>query len=435
MNIISRFSELSTKTYSVNLANENKNNTSSQVSGAPVNDKTSAIKASGSTLVTLSQASITVSRINDVSDAKENTASSPSATNAVNNSQALSVSKNTNNPYANSILSGIDAQLSRDITDGANSEALQSRLTAGLEGFLQGFDDAFEQLSAMSMFNETVRGDVLQTKEQVLTGLAQKADELGLDKTAIEQAQKRLAEQQAASTELAKTQTIQSHQQGTDAQTQDVGLPSLASFNAFAAKENTFSFHLTTADGDKIEILASALKAGGINHSQSSGQMHYAEKNAFAFSVDGELDEAELTAINDLLSQVNTVATSFFDGNLEQAFEQAVNMGFDASEIKDFALVLTQTSTTRIQDAYDNPQVAKSASNNQPLVDLGNFMIELDKANLLAEQVKQDLAIVGQLADQFNEARSKQEENSLQNRTSVSDFINRLSAFNAHSES
>lgn len=427
MNISTHFSQLSAKTYSLQSPTEAKGD------GLDDGKKPTAEAAPG-VQVTLSQASISASRI---SASRSNEASTLTATHQVDGGEAVTRSKAPNNTYASTILSAIDAQLGRDTLDGASPKALQSRLEAGLEGFLQGFDEAFEQLSAMSEFSPDIRSDVLQTKEQVLAGLAAKADELGLDKSAIDLAQKGLAEQQATQA----TQTIQSRAETTQPVEQGFALPSLTGFNGFAAKENTFAFYLTTADGDKIEILASALKAGEIQYGEEGSKVTYAEKNAFAFSVEGELDEGELKAINDLLNQVNTVAESFFDGDLEQAFEQAINMGFDANEIKDFSLVLTQTSTTRIQDAYENPQASKQPSANQPLVDLGKFMIELDKANLLAEQMKQDLAIVGQLADRLNDARNGEQEShnnegskQESHRTSISEFIQRINEFNSDSD-
>ncbi len=365
---------------------------------------------SSSVSVTLSQASMRASS----SEASTLGASEASEVQAVK----AAPSDSQNNAFASTILSAIEGQLGRDVADGSTPEELQSRLESGLEGFLQGFDEAFEQLSAMSGFTDEVRGDILQTKEQVLAGLAAKADELGLDSTAIKEAQEGLVEQQSV-------QTIQSRPEPAPPVTPVFGAQNLAGLSGFAAQENTFAFSLTTADGDKIEILASALKAGELKQGEGGTQVSYAEQNAFAFSVDGELDEDELKAVNDLLSQVNNVAESFFGGNLEQAFDQAINMGFDTDEIKDFSLKLTQTSTTQVQSAYDNPsQAAKQPSANQPLVDLGNFMIELDKANLLAEQMNQDLAIVGQLADRLSEARNPNSTDG--SATKISDFINRI---------
>ncbi|WP_394202991.1 DUF5610 domain-containing protein [Marinagarivorans algicola] len=381
---------------------------------APVEDEQQAkpsAQLSSSVNVTLSQASMRASS----SEAPALGAAEASA--ATQTAKATS-SNGQNNAFASTILSAIEGQLGRDVADGSSPEELQSRLESGLEGFLQGFDEAFEQLSAMSEFTGEIRSDILQTKEQVLAGLADKADELGLDSTAIKEAQAELVEQQSV-------QTIQSRPEPTPPAAPVFGAQNLASFSGFAAQENTFAFSLTTADGDKIDILASALKAGEFKQGEGGSQVSYAEQNTFAFSVNGELDEDELNAINDLLGQVNNVAESFFGGNLEQAFDQAMNMGFDTGEIKDFSLKLTQTSNTQVQSAYDNPsQAAKQPSANQPLVDLGHFMIELDKANQLAEQMHQDLAIVGQLADRLSEMRNPNSTDGSQ--TKISDFINRI---------
>ncbi|RYZ92576.1 MAG: hypothetical protein EOO68_22560, partial [Moraxellaceae bacterium] len=47
------------------------------------------------------------------------------------------------NPYATTIVNFIQQQLLRDQADGDSKEQLASRLEAGYQGFLQGFNDAY----------------------------------------------------------------------------------------------------------------------------------------------------------------------------------------------------------------------------------------------------------------------------------------------------
>ncbi|HEY7773428.1 MAG TPA: DUF5610 domain-containing protein [Marinagarivorans sp.] len=371
--------------------------------GCPAKDKQGAA-SQPSIRVSLSQASIQASRTE---------AAAPVA--------PVSAEKTANNPFANNILNAINGQLALDVADGASRSDLQSRLEAGLSGFLSGFDEAFEQLSALAEFSPSIRADVLATKTQVLDGLAETAEQLGLDPSAIQQAQATLNDQVAknASSEAPETKTLKS-----------ANFIPAGAMSAMQASKNSFSFELQTADGDKIEILVSALKASEIKADGETLTGQFAQKNQFELSIEGELDSDELKAINDLLNQVNSVSESFFSGNVEQAFEQALNMGFDSEEIQSFALKLTQSSFSQVQNAY-TPEVGRSAgdasstaaSPSKNLVHLGNFMQELEKANVLAERMGQELSTVTELADNISKAKGLGE-------GGITEFVARLNSRN-----
>ncbi|MDO6692133.1 DUF5610 domain-containing protein [Aliiglaciecola sp. 3_MG-2023] len=77
------------------------------------------------------------------------------------------------------------------------------------------------------------------------------------------------------------------------------------------------------------------------------------QKN-YSFSVSGELDEAELESIGQLVSDANDLATTFFEGDIEQAFEQALEIGFDEQELTGFALQLTRQEQVEVVKAYES---------------------------------------------------------------------------------
>ena len=398
MNIIPHNQSLVSRQLGINVSTASKNN-----GGDPAEAAKPAQSEGGhqpSVRVSLSQASIEVARVN--------------ASNAV---QPTQIDKPANNPFANNILNAINGQLAVDVADGATQEELQSRLEAGLSGFLSGFDEAFEQLSALSEFTGDIRGDVLSTKTQVLAGLAETAEQLGLDPSAIVQAQSDLEAQLSEHSQAAgepETQVL------------NTAAPSLGAFDAFAASQNSFRFELETADGDKIEILVDSLKAAELHANGKGASGQVAQQNQFEFRVEGELDSDELKAINDLLNQVNSVSESFFSGNVEQAFEQALSMGFDSEEIQSFSLKLTQTSFSQVQSTYgaDTSSPADGAARAEPsknLVHLGNFLQELEKANILAEEMGQQLSLVTELADNISKARGL-------GQASITDFVARLAS-------
>jgi hypothetical protein len=78
------------------------------------------------------------------------------------------------------------------------------------------------------------------------------------------------------------------------------------------------------------------------------------ERNSFSFSVEGELDDDELRAIGELVSDTASLATEFFDGDIDAAFEQALQLGFDETELTGFALQLDSVQQTRVTQTYES---------------------------------------------------------------------------------
>jgi len=77
------------------------------------------------------------------------------------------------------------------------------------------------------------------------------------------------------------------------------------------------------------------------------------QANTFSFSVNGELDKDELKAIGQLIADTNELAEEFFNGDIETAFNQALELGFDEQELSSFALQLTKVVNTAVIKAYE----------------------------------------------------------------------------------
>jgi hypothetical protein len=77
------------------------------------------------------------------------------------------------------------------------------------------------------------------------------------------------------------------------------------------------------------------------------------QESAFSFSVQGELGQDELKAIGQLVSDANELAEEFFNGDIETAFNQALELGFDEQELSSFALQLTKVENTQVIKAYE----------------------------------------------------------------------------------
>jgi len=282
--------------------------------------------------------------------------------------QQLAQQEERSDAAANNILKFIEHQLQQDVKDGSSQEQLESRINAALEGFDLGYSEATEILSDLELLNPALSSEISMTKEKVLAGIEQfKVDYLGQEPSSpIESEPNAIATENEAA--MAQQQTSE--------------------------QANDFSFELTTADGDKVTINASALMASSSQAGAYSGTVdgkqvemaymshsEYKESN-FAFTVEGDLDEQELKAINNLLNQVNDLAVDFYQGDVSQAFDKALELNYDSSEISEFSISLTQIKNFTAYQAYqtDKPIFNQNAINQlKPLADFTNDLVNINQ--------------------------------------------------------
>jgi len=278
------------------------------------------------------------------------------------------------NDGANTILAYIEQRLAMDMADGASAEQLQSRLQAGFEGFMQGYSEAAAQLEGMGLLSGDVQAAVEQTFNQVVNGITELAQQYGLDNPA---ANTELFAEMSPQSVAAGPAPAQANNQSSISPEQSLNnyVESLTDnqaaqdFQALIAPSQSFyerldeeqsesrlySLQLRTNDGDVVTIRSYADRGERTQSDRYEGgrqQYDASALNDFRLSVDGELDVGELSAISGLLTQLNDVADSFFEGDIYQAYEQAQQVGYDSSEIARFSLNLTQVEYTRIETTY-----------------------------------------------------------------------------------
>ncbi|WJG11245.1 DUF5610 domain-containing protein [Aliiglaciecola sp. LCG003] len=130
------------------------------------------------------------------------------------------------------------------------------------------------------------------------------------------------------------------------------------------------------------------------NQSAQAQQAIFVDKSSVSFSVTGELDESELAAIGQLVSDVNSLATTFFDGDVETAFNQALELGFNEQELTGFALQLARQERVEVVKAYEsvshfNNDKQASDQAQRPIEKVSDY---LQKMLDVFEQSKQTLA-------------------------------------------
>lgn len=294
---------------------------------------------------------------------------------------------------SSNILGFIERRLAMDKAEGASEEALASRLEAGLSGFKKGFAEAEEQLKALNMLTPVIAEDIGETYDLVMAGID------GLR-------EKFLGEIPAAD----KPDDVKSPKNQFES-TEGLARASMMAGQYDYARANSFSFTLKTADGDTVTIDASAAQSFsfGERYTQEQGEQNYSaslsashsRSEGFNLSIDGELDEGELTAINALLGQVNNLADDFFAGDLDSAFNAALELGYDSTEITSYALSLTQVEVQRVSQAYQQP--IPNSDNAPAFNDIGKFAQDLLGAMDVAKMFDEPVSLIEQLTEQLSE--------------------------------
>lgn len=188
---------------------------------------------------------------------------------------------------------------------------------------------------------------------------------------------------------------------------------------------NSFSFELETADGDKVTINVSTedayvaeYRAGSVDNGDGFGGFEAFGDNAFSGSrfqlaIDGELDDDELAAIQTLLVQVEDLSINFFQGDVESAYNQALDLGYNRDEIVGFSLNLRQVEVERFTAAYQqvsptNLQPGNSVVNQlQPVGDFAKSLLDaVDTASRFGDAHR----LIADLADQIDEAQPAEKE-------------------------
>jgi hypothetical protein len=80
------------------------------------------------------------------------------------------------------------------------------------------------------------------------------------------------------------------------------------------------------------------------------------EFSGFSMTISGELDEAELISVESLIGNASELADTFYRGDIESAFNQALAIGYDKQELVGFALQLNRVEKAEVVKAYDYVQ-------------------------------------------------------------------------------
>ncbi|AEP28971.1 DUF5610 domain-containing protein [Brumicola nitratireducens] len=136
---------------------------------------------------------------------------------------------------------------------------------------------------------------------------------------------------------------------------------SIVSNSLSIQKAELSEFSVRTRDGDEVQISFgmrenTSTESFSADNGNSQSKFVYQQTTSFSIQVRGELDEGELKAIGDLVAQADDVANMFYRGNIEQAYEKALDIGYDNKELQSFALQLTKVESSQKIQKYGEVQ-------------------------------------------------------------------------------
>ncbi len=259
--------------------------------------------------------------------------------------QALDPSDFTPERVADRILGFIGTAMNMARANGADEEKLQDMLMQARKGVEQGFNDAREILTGLGVFEGKIKDNANQTLDLIQQGLDRMEGKAPADSESLAIA-------------------ASSHQ------------------------ERSLSLEIRTQDGDLItlsmESMRSSSQSASLERNTDGGRFtssHQTQaRDSIQFSVQGNLDEDEKQALNDLIKKVDHFSDKFFDGNISNILQHASKLGFDEGEIAGFSLSLSQVETHQASVAYrkveqlDGSRDTATGNLDQQIPTLADFM-------------------------------------------------------------
>jgi len=226
---------------------------------------------------------------------------------------------------------------------GASDEKLEELLAQARAGVEMGFEQARDELEGMNMLSDDVQ-----------EGMDRSYDLIG---QGINDLESSLFEPASTEADLVEDSVIN----------RDIGLQ----------ETEQGSISIKTLEGDEINISFGSETTLGQSQSfdgnQSSSQTSFNTTQSFSINVEGDLNDEELAAINGLVTNISKLADEFFNGDVQKAFEQASDLGFDSSQIAQFSLDFTEVKQVAVREHYAPSQ------SSSPIATISPYMQDLNE--------------------------------------------------------
>lgn len=246
---------------------------------------------------------------------------------------------------AERILGFIGGRLESQKASGADTTELQKMYDQAVKGVEQGFAEARKILDGMGVLAGNIAADIDKTYNLIQTGLADMAERLFPKSTDIAPA-----------------------------------LPANAS--RFEAQSQSFDLSVTTREGDRLRIsvaqASASMSSGQVDASGASAQGERIQVGGWQVEIEGDLNDQEREALTKLLGQVQELSDQFYSGDYMGAFDRALELNLDGSQLASMSLNLTQTSMRQVSETYGRVAGAEAPSSavNTDLRDYAAGLLE-----------------------------------------------------------
>jgi len=275
---------------------------------------------------------------------------------------------------------------------GKSEEEVQALYDSAMKGVEQGFKEAKDILSNLKMLNGDIAAQVGETEKQTFAALAD------LDPSKVSQQSPTLTESVTGASMAERYQ-----------------------------RAEDFSLELKTREGDTVKVSFSrnldiqntvAAAADSEGNQAMTLDLSRSESSGYQFSVEGDLNADELGAIQNLVRDVGQVASNFYGGDVQKAFEQVSDVSFDSSQLSSMNLRMSRSEQYSAAQRYQQTQQMDSPEQTQGarrLANLGRDMSDsfsnpaldfLDQARESAAQIMRNLV---QQDSTFKDASSDQQ--------------------------
>lgn len=276
---------------------------------------------------------------------------------------------------AKNVLNFVGGAIKNAQSKGADTEELESLFEQASSGVLKGVELAEQDLAGF--LNDEIANGISKSKSLIEEGIANlRRDIFEPEKTDLDNSTQAVANSISVSNESLQSGELnirtrdgdrvsisfediqqfefsqqQIRQTAEVEQSQVVDPDSTENDNVLAATDDV-NLSIPTADSVPVQS-PEQVEETPLNTTVIEQNAIFYQESSFSFSVKGELDEDELRAIGQLVADTNELAEEFFNGDIETAFNQALELGFDEQELSSFALQLTKVENTQVIKAYE----------------------------------------------------------------------------------
>jgi hypothetical protein len=321
---------------------------------------------------------------------------------------------------AKNVLGFVEDRLRREKAAGASEEKLTRLFEQAKEGISRGYSEALDELEESDLLTPELKEDIAKGRERIDEGLDKlavrllgngEADVASADKEPREDNRSEPARKPKATSANTDANTVANNVVEKAPAFSRKPIAEALSVQRSSYAEANIGIQVKTRDGDVVTLSAYQIDASSFAADYQGGNGRFAaaegsgvfQSNGYSFSLEGELDEEELKALEDLVVQVQGMADQFFEGDFASAFESAMQLQPDTGEIASYAVSLSSRQIEQVSSRYGTGGEA-AGSRYEPLArQAGQMRDALGMASVFEDRA----ALVQQMIESF--ARQKNE--------------------------